>query len=173
MPPFRMSVSKEQVEGKELVPDGIYQVRFIKFSPKLSKPQPGALNSQQSVNLNAEYEILNHPDYAGRKIFETANMKMYNIQTELCHCFGIPMEFDQSDDMYYIPGTWDTRPDFNPALPETFEYKGPLTGKVGKIELGSRNFAGRDMNAIRRYFCDIPDCAQKYPQVRHVMNLIK
>lgn len=171
MPPFRMTLSKEQVEGKDALPDGIYKVRFIKFGPKLSKDKGDG--SERSINLNAEYEVLDHPEYAGRKIYELANMKSYNIQTEFCHGFGVPLEVDPSDGAYFIPGTWDSRADFDAANPETYEYKGPLTGKVAQIELGTRSFNGRNLNQVRRYFCAVDDCANKFPEIRHVMNLIK
>lgn len=171
MPPFKMSLSKEQVEGKEAMPEGIYKVRFIKFAPKLSKDKGDG--SERSINLNAEYEVLDHPEYAGRKIFEIANMKSYNIQTEICHGFDVPLEVDPTDGSYFIPGTWDSRADFDESNPETYEYKGPLTGKVAQVELGIRTYNGRNSNAVRRYFCAIPDCANKFPEIRHQMNLIK
>lgn len=173
MPPFKMTLSKEQVEGREALPEGIYKVRFIKFSPKLSKPKAGEPDNARSINLNAEYEVLDHPEYSGRKVYELANMKSYNIQTELCHGFGVPLEVDPTDGTYYIPGTWDSRPDFDPDNPETYEYKGPLTGKVAQVELGIRTYNGRNMNAVRKYFCAVDDCATKFPEIRHVANLIK
>lgn len=173
MPPFKMSLSKEQVEGKEVVPEGLYKVRFVKFAPKLSKADTSNPSKERSINLNAEYEIVDHPDHAGRKIFEVANMKSYNIQTEICHCFGVPLELDPNDDSYFIPGTWDSRQDFDPDNPETYEYKGPLTGKIGMIELAVTSFNGRSRNQPRRYLCGIPTCAQDFPQIRHQQNLVK
>jgi hypothetical protein len=170
MPPFKMTLSKEQVEGKEALPEGIYEVRFIRFNPKLSKDKGDG--QERSINLNAEYEVMNNPEYAGRKVFEIMNMKSYNIQSEVCHAFGIPLDVDDDGD-YYIPGTWDSKPDFDPALPETYEYKGPLTGKIGKIELAITTFQGRQRNQVRRYFCAVDDCATKFPEIRHVQNLIK
>jgi hypothetical protein len=170
MPPFKMTLSKEQVEGKEALPEGIYKVRFIKFSPKSSKDKGDG--SPRSINLNAEYEVTDSPEFAGRKIFEIANMKSYNIQTEICHGFGVPLEVDPADGSYYIPGTWDNRTDFNPDNPETFEYKGPLTGKIAQIELGITTYNGRNRNQVRRYFCAIDDCANKFPEIRHQTNLI-
>jgi hypothetical protein len=168
MPPFKMTLSKEQVEGREAMPEGIYKVRFIKFNPKLSKPNPG---KPQSINLNAEYEVIDNPEFAGRKVYEIANMGSYNIQTEICHGFGIPLEVD-SDGSYFIPGTWDSRPDFDSANPETYEYKGPLIGKVAQIELAVTSYNGRNRNQVRRYFCVVDDCGNKFPEIRHVQNLI-
>lgn len=173
MPAFKMSVSKEQVEGKEVVVEGIYKLKFIKFAPKLTKLDPNNPGKERSINLNAEYEIVDHPDHAGRKIYELANMKSYNIQTEICHCFGIPLELDTTDDTYFIPGTWDSRADFNSDDPETYEYRGPLTGKVGMAEIAVTSWNGRSRNQVRRYLCGIPTCAVDFPQIRHVQNLIK
>lgn len=169
MPPFRMTLSKEQVEGKEVMPEGIYEVRFIKFAPKLSKDKGDG--SERSTNLNAEYEVINNAEYAGRRVTEIANMKSYNVQTEICHCFGIPLEIDPTDGEYYLPGTWDSRPDFNPANPETYEYKGPLTGKIGKIELTVCTYMGRNNNKVRRYFCAVDNCGNKFPEIRHQTDM--
>lgn len=171
MPPFKMAVSKEQVEGKEVVAEGMYKIRFIKFGPKLTKDKGDG--SERTINLNAEYEIVDHPDHAGRKLYEIANMKSYNIQTEICHCFGVPMEVDPADDSYFIPGTWDSNPEFNSDNPETYHYKGPLEGKIGMAEIAVTSWNGRSRNQIRRYICGIPTCAQDFPQIRHVANLIK
>lgn len=173
MPAFKMSVSKEQVEGREVVPEGIYKVRFVKFAPKLSKADPNNPAKERSINLNAEYEIVDSTDFADRKIFELANMKSFNIQTEICHCFGVPLELDTTDDTYFIPGTWDSNPNFDQDNPETYEYRGPLIGKVGVVELAVTSWNGRSRNQVRRYLCGIPTCAQDFPQVRHVQNLIK
>lgn len=171
MPPFRMTLSKEQVEGKDALPEGIYKVRFIKFAPKLSKDKGDG--SERSINLNAEYEVIDNAEYAGRRVYELANMKSYNIQTELCHGFGVPLEIDTTDGAYYIPGTWDSGASFDATNPETYEYKGPLTGKTAQVELGITTFNGRNRNQVRRYFCAVDDCAAKFPEIRHVQNLIK
>jgi hypothetical protein len=169
-----MTLSKEQVEGKEAVPEGIYEVRFLRFNPRLSKAaiEQHAPFDPRNINLNAEYEVVNNPEYAGRRIYEIASMKSYNIQTEICHGFDVPLDIDENGE-YFIPGTWDSRPDFNQELPETYEYKGPLSGKIGKIELAIETFNGRPRNRPRRYFCAIDDCATKFPEIRHVQNLIK
>lgn len=170
MPPFKMTLSKEQVEGKEAMPEGIYEVRFTKFNPRFSKDKGDG--SARSINLNAEYEVVNSAEYAGRKVYEIANMKGYNIQTEICHSFGVPLEVDPTDGSYYIPGTWDSRPDFNPDNPETYEYRGPLTGKIGRVELAVTTYNGRNRNQVRRYFCAVDECGTKFPEIRHVQNLI-
>jgi hypothetical protein len=176
MPPFKMSLSKEQVEGKEVLPAGLYEVRFIKFNPKLSKANAGNPDAERSINLNAEYEVINHPEYATRKLYEVMNMKSYNIQNEVCHAFGVPLESgvgDTGEVEYWIPGTWDNKPGFNPADPSTFEYKGPLIGQVAKVEVAVDNYQGRDNNKVRRYFCAIDDCATKFPEIRHSDNLLR
>lgn len=176
MPPFKMTLSKEQVEGRENVPKGIYMVRFIGFEPKLSKFDPANPNKERSINLNAKFEIIDNPEYAGRFLYEIMNMKQYGIQTEVCHGLGIPLEAGvdaNGEPEYWIPGTWDNKPGFNPADPATFEYKGPLTGKTGRVEVTLSSYNGKDSSKINRYFCAIENCATKFPEIRHQDNLVK
>lgn len=173
MPPFKMTLSKEQVEGKEALPEGIYKVRFVKFGPKLTKQKPGESESSRTINLNAEYEVVDNHEFAGRKIYEIMNMKSFGIQTEVCHAFGVTLDIDPTDGNYFIPGTWDSRPEFDPENPETYEYKGPLLGKIAQVELAVRSYNGRNSNQVRRYFCAINDCGTKFPEVRHSQNLIR
>jgi hypothetical protein len=165
---FRMTVSKETVEGKEVVPAGIYDIRLVSFKPKFS--DPAKTGKPKSLNLNAQMEIINHPDHAGRKVFEGLNQNAGWVQTDFVHCFGIPMETDGTD--YWIPGTWDDNPSFDPDNAETYSYKGPLVGMTGKIELAVDSWNNKPNNKVRRYFCSVEDCATKFPQINHSMDLL-
>jgi hypothetical protein len=164
---FKMFVSKEAVEGKEVVPAGQYLVRFVKFVPKFSKPNAVDPNKVPSLNYNAQMEIV-EGEYAGRILFEGLNQNAGWIQNDFCHCFGFPMEHDPSDDTYAIPGMWDGEE----GKAETYVYKGPLTGKVGKVEVAVDSYNNKPNNKIRKYFCAIDNCDQLYPNVKHSQDLL-
>jgi len=163
--PFQMKVSKEAVEGLEVVPAGIYMVRFIEFKPKYSKADPTG-QKQPSLNYHARMEIV-EGDYAGRMIFEGLNEKAGWVQNDFCHAFGLAME-QNPDESYSIPGQWDG--DENNT--ETWKYSGPLTGKIGKIELAVDSYNGKQNNKVRRYFCAVNNCEQLYPTIRHSQDLL-
>ena len=164
---FKMTVSKEAVEGLEVVPAGIYMVRFMGFKPKMSKADPSNPQKAQSLNYNAQMEIT-EGDYTGRKVFEGLNVGAGWVLNDFCHAFGLPMEQDPSDDSYSLPGEWDG----TEGAVETYVYKGPLTGKVAKIELAVDTYNGKQNNKVRRYFCAIDDCDKLYPQVKHSQDLL-
>jgi len=41
------------------------------------------------------------------------------------------------------------------------------------VEVAVDNYNGKDNNKIRRYFCAVPDCATKFPKIRHIADLLK
>lgn len=164
---FRMGVSKEAVEGRENINPGIYEVRLVSFGPKFSKPQEGR---EQTLNLNPKMEIINNPDVVNRFVFDTLNQNAF-YQADFVHCFGVEME--QEGDTYYLPGTWDSDPAFDPAKAETYKYRGPLLGKVGKVEIAIDVYQGKSNNKIRRFFCAVEDCATKFPQIKHSTDLMR
>jgi hypothetical protein len=179
--PFKLHISKEQVEGKEALPEGLYEVRFIKFSPKWTNQ--GNLTEEQwkaarSINLRAEYEVLKHPEYAGTAIYDTLNVgpktPLFGLM-DMCHAFGLNMDYDKDSESYEIPGMDSVMhsPNFDPEKPETWEYRGPLIGKVAQVEIGHRMFNGKPQPTPRRWFCAIPDCASRYPTIRHSQNMIR
>lgn len=166
---YKMVVSKETVEGREVIPAGIYEVRLVGFKPKWS--DPAKTGKPKSLSLNAKMEVLNHPEFAGRFVFEGLNMGAGWIQNDFCHAFGYPMETDGND--YWLPGTWDNDPNFNPEVADSYAYKGPLLGQVAKIELAVDSYQGKDNNKVRRYFCAVDDCETKFPEIRHSQDLLK
>lgn len=165
--PFKMGVSKEAVEGKETVPAGQYLVRFVEFKPKYSKPNQADPTKVPSLNFNARLEIT-EGDHAGRMIFDGLNENAGWVQQDFCHCFGLSMEQDPSTEVYSIPGIWDGEE----GKPETYVYKGPLTGKVGKIEVALDTYNGKQYSKVRKYFCAIDNCDQLYPDVKHSQDLL-
>lgn len=160
---FQMKVSTEKVDGQDIIPAGQYEVKLLGFKPKLS--------TKGSINLNACMEVVNHPDFAGRKIYTSLNVGMAFMYPDFSHCFGVLIESDGKD--YWLPGNWDgDAAKFNPEDPTTWVYKGPLVGRVGKIEIAVDQYNGRDKNDIRRYFWNVPGWEQKYPKLRPKEDLL-
>jgi hypothetical protein len=179
--PFQLKISKEQLEGRELVPEGLYKVRFSRFNPKWTNQ--GNLTDAQwvasrSVNLQAEYEILEHPDYAGRIIYDTLNIgpktPLFGLQ-DMCHGFGFIIPQDPTTGQYDVPGmdSIEKNPNYNPDDPTTWDYRGPLLGKVTQLELGHDVWNGKTRERPRRWFCQVQNCAKDYPMIRHSQNLIR
>lgn len=162
---FEMKVSNDKLEGMDVVPTGEYEVRLVAFNPKTAK-------SGTSVNLNPKMEIVNHPEFAGRNVFDTLNSGGAFTWPDFVHCFGLPMETDGTSS--WIPGDWNGDPaTYNADDASTWKYKGPLLNRTGKVEIVVDNYNNKDNNKINRYFCAVPDCASKFPKIRHSTNLVK
>lgn len=164
--PFKMKVSNDKIEGFDVIPPGQYEVRLVGFKPKKSK-------DGNSVNLNAEMQVVNNPDLVNRKLFDSLNTPGAAFyHADFCHCFGLPMETDGKES--WIPGDWDGDPaKFKEDDPTTWVYKGPLAGRIGRVEVEVDNYNGKDNNKIRRYFCAVQDCASKFPKIKHLEQLNK
>lgn len=163
---FQMKVSNEKLEGQDIIPAGQYEVKLVAFKPSKSK------GASASTNLNAIMEVIGHPEFAGRKLFDSLNVGGSFTWPDFSHAFGLPMETDGTAS--WLAGAWDGDPaKFKEDDPTTWSYKGPLVGRVGKIEVAVDNYNGKDNNKIRRYFCAIPQCEQKFPKVRHIQDLLK
>ncbi len=161
---FQMRVAKDVIEGKDVVPPGIYEVKLVGFNPKVSK-------SGTSVNLNAIMQITNHAEFGDRKIYDTMNSNGYTY-ADFSHCFGLPMETDGTE--FWLPGTWDKdKAKYNADDPATWIYNGPLVGRTGKVEIAVDNYNGKDNNKVKRYFCAIADCEKKFPGVSHREDLLR
>jgi hypothetical protein len=163
--PFKVDSSK--IEGQEVFPPGIYEFKLAGFKP--AKAKTG------SINLNARFEMINHPEFAGRKVYDSLNEGGAFLYPEFSHALGLPMETDGlKDGSSWLPGEWNGDPaKFKEDDPATWVYKGPLVGRVAKLEIAVGNFNGRDNNKIKRYFCAVPDCATKFPKMRHIEDLLK
>jgi hypothetical protein len=157
--PVRMGAPKDSMEPRKVLPAGRYQIRLDGFKPKLSKPQP---NKTQSVNMNPELKVTNHPQLNGEKIYTPLNQQVGFILEAFSHCFGLEMEA-AGEDTVVIPGGFIQDP-ANPNDVQRMRYQGPLLGQVGEIELGiNKNNRGRDQNYIKQYFCRVPGCKREHP----------
>jgi hypothetical protein len=163
---FQMDFDKKALKGLEPVPAGIYDVRLVGFEPKPSK-------NGDSANLNPIFTIVNHPEFEGRtlKYVFVGNSKIPSFLQDMVHCFGEEME-DYDSDRPRIPGIWDAdKAKFDQAKIETYVYSGPLLNKVGKVELIEGEYQGRKNNRIRKFFCNVPQCAERFPDVTHSDNV--
>jgi hypothetical protein len=162
---FQMKVSNSKIEGQEVIPPQVYELKLVAFNPKQSK-------NGGSVNLNPVLEVVSPVEYAGRKVFDTLNTGGAWTYPDFCHAFGLPMETDGNDS--WLPGQWDgDTAKFKEDDASTWVYKGPLVGRTAKVEVAVDNYNGRDNNKVRRYFCAVPDCTTKFPKIRHSEDLLK
>jgi len=140
---FQMKVSNEQIKGKDVIPPGIYDLKLIGFKPAKSK-------AGDSISLNPCMEVQNHPEFAGRKVFDTLNSKGAWTWPAFVECFGMRMEGDGKDS--WIPGDWNGDvAKFKEDDPSTWVYRGPLVGRTGKAEIKVDNYNGKDNNKVEKY----------------------
>lgn len=175
---YQMNFNKEELAGKPPVSAGWYIVQLKGFKPKASKPKPGeaapADPSTLGLSLNAELEIINHPEHTGRKIFAGLHTKMAFMWADFVHAAGLPMEEVQDEFAgtekanYALPGVWEGQ-DTYPTEPEKWKYLGPLLNKTLEVELAEIPASGnfRAKNEIRQYKCAVAGCTEK-----HQTNLI-
>ena len=164
--PHQMDFGKEELKGLQPIAAGIYEVRFIGFEPKESK-------AGDSVNLNPIFTVVNHPELEGRtlKYVFVGNSKIPSFLQDMVHCFGLEME-DYGTDRPKLPGIWDTdKAKFVQGKYDTYVYSGPLINKVGRVELIESEYQGKKNNRIRKFFCQIPQCAERFPDITHSDNV--
>lgn len=171
---FKMSMSKEDLSGPPPVPNGIYDLQFTAFKPKVAK-------SGTSLNYNAEFTISRNPLYENRKVFHPLNTSFAVAIRDFVHSTGIDMETvvvpakgeTPEHSEFVLPGTFEHLKDF-PDDPEKWgKYLGPLTNKIFKAELVITEYQGKQKNEIRAFYCAFPNCATLYPDMKHSQNLIK
>lgn len=156
-----MGVDPEKIKAAKPQPAGWYKLKLVGFGPKKASKDPN------SVNFNGKFEILNPAGQDFIKfIYAVMSDKMPRHINDIVHGLGFPLEQDGS-----IPGQWV----FDPKEPENVEkaqYKGPLMGRTMEAELAVTNYQGNDRNEIRQVRCAVADCASKYPDVKHQLNMI-
>jgi hypothetical protein len=163
---FKMKFSQEEMKGLEPVPAGIYDVAFVGFKPKKAK-------SGESINLNGMVKIIGRPEYSNRQVFVNLNTQIPGFIQDFVHSFGLEME-DQTGDDPSIPGNFDgDLGKFKEDDPTTWVYKGPLLGQTGKFELGLREYEGAQQQDIIKMICKVPNCAERFPKVRHSKDMRK
>jgi hypothetical protein len=165
----KLAVSKESLEQKRMV-GGIYEVQFVGFQPKLSSKGAG------SILLRPEMKIIGNADFNGKQVYDKYSLPLasgWAVQ-DYVHCFGLELDQDGN-----IPGEWDwgVPAGVDPMLdPTKWKYRGPLVGKVGKVEIVEAEYkdkSGATKNgiAIKQYICAVPNCVQKNPNIRHATSI--
>jgi hypothetical protein len=147
----KITMSKESLEGPPAVPDGLYELRLEGFEPKYSK-------DKNSVNLRPIIKIVNHPQHAGRQIFDNLNTGAAWILEAFTHSFGLPLVPDGNGGSS-LAGEF-LGPDDDPTK---WNYVGPLSGSVGKMFLKQTEYNGKTNSKVDMYICSVPGCTQKHP----------
>ena len=70
-----------------------------------------------------------------------------------------------------LPGRWIPDP-ADAENVKKMQYQGPLIGRTLEAELAITTYNGNDRNEFRQVRCQIPDCAVKYPEVKHITNML-
>lgn len=165
--PHQMDFSKESLKGLTPIPAGIYDLRLIGFEVKTAK-------NGQSANLNPIFTVINHPDFPDGRTLKYAfgaNTKIPAFIQDMVHGLGFEME-DYDTDNPRIPGIWDTdKAKFKADDYNTYLYSGPLINQVCKAEVIESEYQGKKNNKIKKFFCAVPDCAQRFPYITHSDNL--
>lgn len=157
----KLGVSKESLEQKRMT-GGIYEVQFVGFKPKKS--------SKGTTLLRPEMKILGNADFNGKLVFDKYSLPLnsgWAVQ-DFVHAFGLELDPEGN-----IPGEWDFPDEDNP---ETWKYRGPLVGKVAKVEIVEAEYtdkSGAKKNgiAIKQYICSVPNCVAKNPTIKHSTSI--
>lgn len=147
----KVTFSKESLEQKPPLPDGLYEVRLEGFEPKYSK-------DKGSVNLSPTIKVINHPTLTGSKVFDNLNTGASWIIEAFCHAFGQELVPDGNGG-FNLPGDFNG-PEDNP---EQWSYAGPLTGCVGKAFLKQTTYNNKVNSKVDQWMCSVPGCQKKHP----------
>jgi|SRR6267143_2657088 len=161
MSPVKMGVDPERINQAKVQPSGWYKLKLVGFKPKLS-------TKKDSINFNAQFEVLNSAggqDFM-KFVFHNMNQKFEKNVNDIVHGLGFPLEADGS-----IPGQWVFDP-IDPDNVEKAQYKGPLIGRTLEAELATTTWNSNDRNEIRQVRCAVPDCSSKFPYIRHQTNML-
>lgn len=161
MSPVKMGIDPEKLKAAKPVPGNQwYKLKFKGFRPKLSK-------SKDSVNFNAELEVVEHtPETNGSKVYMVLSTKFAKALNDFSHGLGFPLNDD---------GTFAGSFNFDPKDPENVEkaqYKGPLLGRILEAELIVSSYQGNERNEVKQIKCAIAGCATKFPEIKHLTNLV-
>jgi hypothetical protein len=95
-------------------------------------------------------EIVNHPDFAGRKLFDSLNTGAGWLFEPFVQCFGLALETEDGEN-FNLPGKWDGDPQtYKEDDPTTYKYVGPLLGRTGKGEVSIDSYNNKDKNVIAK-----------------------
>lgn len=171
---FSVAATKSSLVGPPPVPTNIYTLQVAAFKPKVSK-------NGDSLNYNLEASILEPAAFAGRKVFASLNTKFFVAIRDFTHSTGNECEkttvkneeTGEMEEAEMLPGFFENQ-DTNPQDPTKWgQYRGPLTNATFKAEVVLTEYQGKPKNEFRAFFCTVPDCAVKTPDIKHSTSLIK
>lgn len=148
----KIAFSKESLEQKPPLPEGMYELRLEGFEPEFSK-------DKNSVNLNPILKVVNHPEKNGERQLDNLNTKAGWIVQAFSHAFGFPLEIDGAGNMN-LPGDF-VGPDNDP---EHWDYVGPLKGAVAKAFVKQTTYNGKTLSKVDQWVCALgTSCQEKHP----------
>ena len=148
----KVSFSKESLEQKPPLAEGLYELRLEGFEPNHSK-------DKNSVNLNPVIKVINHPSETGRKVYDNLNSGAPWIIEAFCHSFGLELVADGMGG-FNLPGDFNG-PEDNP---KDWSYVGPLTGCVSKAFLKQTTYNNKTNAKVDQWICAVPGCQKKHPK---------
>jgi hypothetical protein len=143
--------SKESLEPRPSLPDGLYEVRLEGFEPENAK-------KGGSQNLRPVLKVVNHPQFTGSRVFDNLNSTAFWIIEAFVHAFGIaPVKNpDGSEVLINFDGPEDD--------PTHWVYNGPLTGGVAKVFLKQTVYMGKSNPKVDQWMCAVPGCQKSHPK---------
>jgi len=163
----KMGVNPEQTKAPKPVPGGWYDLRLKGLVAKFSK-------SGKGYNYEAYLNVVNNKAEYNDSfcLFRMNNgFKQAMMSNDFVHGLGFELETDGS-----FPGDWtvkDAAKDPNaPDFYDGAQYSGPLLGKVMSAELITTVYDGIERNDVKQIRCKVADCATRFPDIRHLTDLI-
>ena len=162
-----MGVNPEQTKAPKPVPGGWYDLRLKALTAKFSK-------SGKGYNYEAYTNVVNNKAEFNDSfvLFRMNNgFKQAMAINDFVHGMGFELEPDGS-----FPGDWTvkdaTKPVDAPDYYDGAQYNGPLLGKVFSAELITTVYDGIERNDVKQIRCKVQDCATRFPDIRHLTDLI-
>lgn len=159
----KMGVNPEQTKAPKPVPGGWYELRVKGIVVKASK-------SGKGYNYEAYLNVVNNKSEFNDSfvLFRMNNgFKQAMAANDFHHGCGIPLENDGS-----FAGDWTLKDANKPDDFDGAQYSGPLLGKVIEAELITSSYDGVERNEVKQIRCKIQDCANRFPDIRHLTDLI-
>lgn len=150
----KFGASKEELVGQPAHPEGLYEFRVDAFKPKKSK-------NSDSVNLQPQLKIIDHPTLNGKSIYFALNTNAAFMWTEFVHSLGL--ELVEENGEYNLPGHFNEGGGESQGDYTKMTYEGPMLGRRGKVYLGvGKDEKNRDRNFIKQMFCQVQGCTYEH-----------
>jgi|SRR5579859_1182353 len=158
----KMGVNPEQTKAPKPVPGNQwYKLRVKKL---LCKKSP------KGYNYEAYTEVVeNKPELNGSFVPFRANngFMQAKAMNDFCHGVGLTLETDGN-----IPGDWKLKDSAKPDDFDGAEYSGPILGRTFEAEVVITVYNGEERNSIKQIRCRVADCAAKFPDIKHLTDLL-